>query len=326
MPPENAVALLETAEPVIRGIVRAKLRASLRPDDGREHNQDAIDLLGDIRLKLIRGIGENVGSVTSYAATTAYNACSDYLRAKYPQRTRLKNALRRLMEKSPGMAVWQLNDWVCGYAGWRHMEPAAIERVAPPPPPVHADSPAGLLRLVSHVLDAAQAPVHLDDLVAWVASCAGIQDLPANALEEDEGRGVLDTAASPAPGAESWWLAAERMRLLWGAIRQLLPWHRAAYLLNLRDGELDAFVYYGAASIDDIGAALEMKPEQAVRLARALGIDMSLTAQVQFAACWKHFPVDDNLLAEVLQVTRPQIIAYRNKAIERLRRMLKDLR
>ena len=150
---------VEIAEPVIRRIVRAKLRASLRSDDGREHNQDAIELLGDIRLKLIRKVGEStagaVEDLASYAATIAYNACSDYFRAKYPKRSRLKNALRRLIEKTPQLSIRPdpQGGFVCGYAGWCQSEPAAsgaaFDSVPPPAPRFDLDSPAALLRLVT---------------------------------------------------------------------------------------------------------------------------------------------------------------------------------
>jgi hypothetical protein len=116
------------------------------------------------------------------------------------------------------------------------------------------------------------------------------------------------------------------MRLLWDAIRQLLPWHRAAYLLNLREGELDAFPYYGVASIDDIRAVLDLQPEQSLRMANAFGVDTKLEPAEQFAACWRHLPAEDQILAVVLGVERSQVIAYRNKGIERLRRMLSSLR
>jgi DNA-directed RNA polymerase specialized sigma24 family protein len=101
---------LEEAESAICRIVRRKLRVTLRNDDGREDNLDALDVLGDIRLKLVRKLRQPeeaaIDDWSSYVATVAYNCCNDYLRAKYPEHSRLKNALMRLLQKSSGCAVW----------------------------------------------------------------------------------------------------------------------------------------------------------------------------------------------------------------------------
>lgn len=43
----------------------------------------------------------------------------------------------------------------------------------------------------------------------------------------------------------------------------------------------------------------------------------------RFLFYWKYLPLEDNVIAVVLEVTRAQVIGYRNKAKERLKRMLK---
>src|SRR5437870_7263116 len=127
--PKLANAALGDAEPVICRIVRRKLGATLRHDDGREQNLDAMDVLGEIRLKLIRkqteGEAAAIADWLAYAAMVAYNACADYLRAKYPRRTSLKNALCRLLEKSDRCYIWRLTsgEAVCGYATQRNTSP-----------------------------------------------------------------------------------------------------------------------------------------------------------------------------------------------------------
>ena len=321
--------LLASADPVIHAVLRRKLRASLRPDDGREHNLDALDLLGDIRLKLVRKFeeeGAEVASLSSYAATAAYNVCNDYLRAKYPARTRLRNAVRRVLERSGTHAVWrspQRGEWLCGLAGWTAMAPVP-DPALPPMPHANADSAAGLLRMAVLALDHASGPVELDDLVEWIGRQTGIEETRVVGLEA-EGDEQLYQPVTAEPDAESRWLASERMRLLWGAIQQLLPWHRAAYLLNLRDGELDAFPYYGAASVAEIERSLSLGVDQLDRLMVACGVPSGTPAHLGFAACWTRLPVDDNVVASVLGVGRNQVIGYRNKAIERLRRILQPM-
>ncbi len=125
-----AATLLEEVDSVIRGAIRRKLHVSLRANDSREQNMDGLDLLSEVQLKLLAklrqsgdagvGAGE-IKEFRAYAATVAYHCCADYLRAKYPQRTSLKNCLRRLLDKTDGYAVWTAVDGelMCGFAGWR---------------------------------------------------------------------------------------------------------------------------------------------------------------------------------------------------------------
>ena len=116
--------LMNQVDATVRGAVRHKLRVSLRANDFREQNLDGLDVLQEIRLKLIRRFSESgetasVQELTAYAATVAYRTCSDYLRARYPVRTSLKNSLRRILDKADDFAVWETasGEPVCGLSG-----------------------------------------------------------------------------------------------------------------------------------------------------------------------------------------------------------------
>jgi hypothetical protein len=50
-------------------------------------------------------------------------------------------------------------------------------------------------------------------------------------------------------------LTVQRLKLRWGAVLQLLPWHRAASLLNICDGDLDVLPCYGMASLEAVELA-----------------------------------------------------------------------
>ena len=139
--------------------------------------------------------------------------------------------------------------------------PAEVQK----PQSLETFSPAALLRLVEAVWEHTGGPVPVDEMIAIVERVWGIEEAEEVSLTPVEG----ETAAplgieSPQPGnsPDSAWLARERLKLLWGAILQLLPWHRAAYLLNLRDGELDAFPHYGVASVEQIGTAIALTDQQ----------------------------------------------------------------
>jgi DNA-directed RNA polymerase specialized sigma24 family protein len=343
---------LASVDIAVQAIIRQKLRVSLRASDPREQNLDAFDVLGEVRLKLLKRLSQGEASATAiaefraYATTVAYHCCADYLRAKYPQRTSLKNCLRRLLDKADGYAAWTAasGEVMCGFAGWQngkvHADTAALAKLRQDPgaipeqalPKVSAQNLSALewLRLLDAVFKEAAGPVSLDDLIAIVAPLAGVEDVAD--LFEDEAHGddgiALDRLPAPGMDPHAALLCVERLKLFWGAVLQLLPWHRAAYLLNLRDGDLDALPYYGIVSIEGIAAALELTPLQLGALEQALGIagaDRPGDTGLRFATCWKHLPLDDKTIAETLGVTRAQVIAYRNKAKERLARNLKAL-
>src|ERR1700737_795682 len=121
--------LLNSVDSVLKNVVRQKLRVTLRTNDFREQNLDGLDVLQDIRLKLIRKLSaqeaeeedSSIQEFKSYAATVAYRTCSDYLRAKYPLRTSLRNSLRRILDKAEEFAAWESasGELMCGYPGWR---------------------------------------------------------------------------------------------------------------------------------------------------------------------------------------------------------------
>ena len=53
---------------------------------------------------------------------TAYNACSEYVRQKYPERHRLSNRLRYMLTHQKSFDLWQgdSNQWLCGLKVWRN--------------------------------------------------------------------------------------------------------------------------------------------------------------------------------------------------------------
>lgn len=348
----QTASLLEEADPVIRSAIRKKLRVTLRAGDTREQNLDGLDLLGEVQLKLLSFLRENedaktgIVSFKAYAATVAYHCCADYLRARYPQRASLKNCLRRLLDTRDGYAVWpaENGEAMCGYSGWKgrppeatgkirqlQQDPAALPSEALPRTSGSSITGNDWLRLLEAVFDYTGAPLPLADLLTIVAPLAGVEDVAqydnASGNEEEGALSPLDNAAAQTPDAYSVRLTVERLRLYWGAILQLLPWHRAAYLLNLRDGDLDALPYYGVVSVEGIGSALELKEKQLSTLEQQVGLDPATRTPVaeRFAACWKFLPLEDAVIALVLEVTRPQVIGYRTKARERLARSLKGM-
>src|SRR5207253_4387455 len=60
-----------------------------------------------------------IKNLRQYVSRVATNACHDYLRAKSPARSRLKNNLRDLLDRHKDFATWKTeNEALCGLASW----------------------------------------------------------------------------------------------------------------------------------------------------------------------------------------------------------------
>jgi hypothetical protein len=344
--------LLNGVDSVLRSVVRQKLRVTLRTNDFRDQNLDGLDVLQDIRLKLVRKLGEqnegedsSIQEFTAYAATVAYRTCSDYLRAKYPIRASLKNSLRRILDQSDEFASWEnaSGEWLCGYQGWRNPsfktdagrvielrnDPYLLPREALPGSSADNMSRTEWKTLLDGVFHFVSGPLALDDLIGIVAPVVGMEDVPDldDSEDADEEPNNLSTLSSRDPGPYSMWLTAERLKIYWAAVLRLLVWHRCAYLLNQSDGDLEALPLYGVATLEEIGDSFEFKDGHFGRLSRELAVTEPEPAQAgggrRFLFFWNYLPLEDNIIAVVLEVTRAQVISYRNKAKERLKRMLK---
>jgi hypothetical protein len=119
----------EHAHPIIRNIIRAKLRVSFNQQDGHHLNQDALEIGSEVKGTLLAELQslkhlpqrKTINNFQSYVAVVTFNACYDYLRRKYPQRHSLKNRLRYLLTHRNDFALWESagGEWLCGDASRR---------------------------------------------------------------------------------------------------------------------------------------------------------------------------------------------------------------
>jgi DNA-directed RNA polymerase specialized sigma24 family protein len=119
---------------------------------------------------------------------------------------------------------------------------------------------------------------------------------------------LLSRLADPAPDAA---LAFERrtyLSILWQEIRQLPQRQAAALILHLRDSHgrdaASLLPLTGTASLRDIARAMGLAPEK-------------------LAEIWHRLPLEDAAIADLLQVTRQQVINLRKSARERLARRMR---
>jgi len=303
--------IVEHAQPAIRRIVRYKLafQGTLETQDGEDVTAEVLlELIG--RLRDVRDSGDSaaIGAFSAYTAVAAYYACNEYLRRKYPNRHRLKNRLRYLLNTSTAFEIWEdvTREWICGRAPWKDTErPAPREKIAAWRD-ILRDLPRGQFALqpgdlVGRIFDAFGAPVAFDDLIEMVADLWGIEDAPP--APENAAAQVQSGQADIATKLEQrQWLS-----VLWSEVRELPLPQRVALLLNLR--------------MPAAGSAIALFPATGVaglpQLAAALGIGES-----ELLDLWNSLPLDDLAIAARLNVTRQQVINYRKAARERLTRRM----
>jgi DNA-directed RNA polymerase specialized sigma24 family protein len=314
--------IAEHAQPLVREIACSKLPTARPASGGTIVLQEAEDVCHEVvvqllgRLRDLRDGSEDgtIGNFTGYVAAVAYNSCTQSLRQNYPQRHRLKNRLRYLLNHDARFGLWEdaKGSLVCGLAEWKD--------TAVPPQPLGQSELQSLqerpnLRqllpgaLMQAVFSLSGRPIDLDELVSAAANIWGIEDLQRiESRNEDDGE-VWDRLPDPRVNVEL--LVERRMYLaaLWQEICELRPLQRAALLLNLHDATgqdmLPLFVLVDVARFSEIAGSLDMTKEE-------------------LADLWDDLPLDDATIAQKMGLTRQQVINLRKSARERLaRRMAK---
>ncbi len=313
-----AELILDGVVPLVETVIRGKLHVSLQPDDERRVNQDAIDLVSEVKTLVIARLSKlksgnkfaAIDNFESYVKTIAINAANHYLREKYPFRLRLKNQLRYLLTHDKRFALWtsDAGERNCGLCEWRDREPDALlestdelwqkfgeSRIAP--------ESIALVDVVAAVFDRVGQSMRFGDLVSLVYKLRNVSE-PVEVLEDDAiGQTGSDSDNGPLERLEQ----SAFLKKLWNEIGQLPLKHRAALLLNLSDGRGDAlitvFPLMRIASIRQIAENLEIPIET-------------------FACIWSELSWDDLKVAEHLGLTRQQVINLRQSARAMLRRRM----
>ena len=311
------------AGPVIKGVIRYKLHLnSHRASEGAE----AEDLYQEVLLRLLaqleqfrrRPDAHPIADLRGMAAVIAHRACAGWMRRQFPERHALKNRLHYLLTRQRGLALWQGEGGklLAGFAAWqgRKQAPAArlgelsgVEGLQALAGTMEGGRREGLADALAAIFDHAGGPVEFDELVRAMAALLGVRDQPLESLPENE-----DAAGFPPAAADSdpAWRAEKRFFLqrLWDELRQLPRNQRAALLLNLKDaggcGCITLFPATGIATLRQLADALEMSADV-------------------FARLWGELPLEDARIAELLGLTRQQVINARKSGRERLARRLK---
>jgi hypothetical protein len=257
--------------------------------------------------------GHPISDVRGMAAVIAHRTCARWMRRQFPERHALKNRLHYLLTRQRGFALWQDDGkLLAGFDVWQQQKRSAkrnlsdVENLPTHIRALKSDKPQELAQAIASIFDYVGGPIEFDELVNGVAVIWGISDQPVEALADDED--VSAEPAAPEPGPA--WRIEKRMFLqrLWEELRQLPLNQRAALLLNLKDtsgfGCITLFPALGIATVRQLAAALEISPESLAEL-------------------WNDLPIEDARIAELLGLTRQQVINARKSGRERLARRLK---
>ena len=301
--------ITDHAEPVIKAVIRFKLRFSTNRETQRA---EADDIQQEVVLQLLSQLqrfrklpdGHPITDMRGMAAVIAHRTCARWLRRQFPERHALKNRLHYLLTRQRGLALWQGEDGklVAGFAVWQQQKKPA--RSAPNFPSMAKRE--GLAETVASIFNYLNAPVEFDELVSGLATIQGISDQPVESLTDDEDA----VHEPPAQEPDQAWRTEKRMFLqrLWEELQQLPRNQRAALLLNLKDpsgfSSITLFPATGLATMRQLAEALEIRAED-------------------FAAIWNNLPLEDARIAELLGLTRQQVINARKSGRERLARRLK---
>jgi len=304
------------AEPVIKGVIRFKLRFNSHHETQRA---EADDLQQDVVLQLVSQLqrfrklpgAHPITDMRGMAAVIAHRTCARWMRRQFPERHALKNRLHYLLTRQRGFALWDDDNGkpLAGFAVWQQQKKGAtaarnlsnIENL-----PAHIRAPKEIAEAVASIFNYVGGPIEFDELVSGVAAIQGISDQPVESLADDEASGFEPATADPDPA----WRIEKKIFLqrLWQELKQLPVNQRAALLLNLKDasgfGCITLFPATGIATIRQLAAALELPPERLAEL-------------------WNELPIEDARIAELLGLTRQQVINARKSGRERLARRLK---
>lgn len=311
----------EHAQPVIKGIIRYKLHLN---QSRTVPSAEAEDIYQEVVLQLLvqlqrfrkSPLEHPITDLRGISAVIAHRTCSRWLRRHFPERHALKNRLHYLLTRQRGFSVWQSKSdtSITGYEEWqRGNKPIATipqsmdEKLFRSIRMQNKEGRQNLAETMSTIFDFIGGPVEFDELVTFTAGLLDVKDHSVESLTDDNDSVAFEPVDEQANAA---WQFEKRTFLnrLWEELQQLPVNQRAALLLNLRDhagrGCISLFSVTGVANVR--------------QLADTVGMD----AQA-FAELWNELPLEDARIAELLGLTRQQVINSRKSGRERLARRLK---
>jgi DNA-directed RNA polymerase specialized sigma24 family protein len=318
--------LLEMYRPMIRRIVASRL-AAVPSHLGNSRGQDLEDVISECSLRVVIALNKltstsslsSIADLASYIAKTTHNACSEYISNSSYNWQNLKRRVRYVLELHPEF-FHDRTSQLCGLSSWDVS--TGFERSVDLTDLLNnptifrkhqrakqRSSEEEVVQLLKDIFNYSKQPIELKDLVVIFANNLGPNGIGV-LLEHNVTSDSLNIA-SRSPNVEDQKLDYCSARHLIHLISTLSRHHRLVLLLNLKtDTGYDVIrelVEFGEISDKDLSHLLDMEPNEAFELLNRL-------------------PMDDNGIAELLGVSRQQVINYRSTARSMLNRQLANLK
>jgi DNA-directed RNA polymerase specialized sigma24 family protein len=314
------------AEPVIKEVIRHKLhlnpyRGARQADAGDIQQEAIVQLVAALQQLRERPDAQPVGNLRGLAAVIAHRTYSQWMRRQSPERHAFKRRLYYLLTRQRGFALWRnkINKMVAGFAVWQGREGSETDGRLEQLP--NEETLAAQIRLLktdrradwgdalAAIFNYLGGPIEFDKLVAALVALLGVADQPIEFTDQIDAADNLNVSGQKPDMA----LQVEQrifLQRLWEEVRQLPLNQRMALLLNLRDhkgkGCIALFPAIGIATFRQLAEALDLEAEK-------------------LAEIWNDLPLEDARIADLLRLTRQQVINARKSARERLGRRLKGL-
>ena len=319
--------LCEEAAPIIRTVLKQKLRRAPAPAEDNWFAQNLEDIYGTAVLEVLMRLrelkrndnGAVIDNFHGYVAAITYRVWSECLRKNEPWRASLKKKLHYLLIREQSFSMWKDGDglWSCGLTAWTAQKSESTNAAQRALLDAHLmfgyglPQPQGLdnkhlVELVTAIFNFVKCPIRFDDLVRTVVSLYGI-DHRASRVERLGDADIPDSQTNIVEEVERRIL----LRYIWTEIGKLPLRQRMALLLNLTDplgrSVIALLPATGIASLREIAEVLGMSEEG-------------------LANIWYDLPLDDRTIGGYLGATRQQIINLRKTARERLARRSRAFR
>jgi RNA polymerase sigma factor (sigma-70 family) len=311
------------AAPLIRQVLRRRLAFYVSAQGVNGNNQDAEDLYQESITRVVQVLhqldsasGIEIENFDLYVSRIASNTCTDFLRAKSPARTRLKDGLRHLLKRHKDLVSWEQNgEIVCGFAPWRNTGKSpfsdqpwqGVETKLESFQSLHFSDEdvrfAPVSQIAAELFYWIGGPVEIDVLVRMIAYLLDIQDEQIESLD-DPSPAKWAYFVSSTRSDESHVEANELLMRVWQAVIQLPAEQRDAFALSFEDeaGE-DLFTMLRAAEIvnwDEIAQGMGRSVQEVVRLRARM-------------------PMNGAHVAEELKASRENVYKWRFRAIRSLK-------